>query len=237
MSEYRVVKYKASIFTPNLLVQDWLKFFNAIVALLKDKLTGTPIILPVPNNAPISIPRFQFISEDQKWQLSVSLERTDINFVDSDILMDSSISDEEFLKVAAEFFYKYKLIQDIHIQRLAFITERIRPDERATSRILSEFANKDLMLKGKPFHEVSKFEIHSLKTYDWSGYHINSWIRIKSLDFVADKIVPVMMIQNDLNTLSFEKDPKKDFSAQEIEDYFLKINDHLLDILRKYNLD
>jgi len=54
------------------------------------------------------------------------------------------------------------------------------------------------------------------------------------VDLKTDKTVPCLFLQNDLNTLSIDEDPSQDFSRETIDKFFLGINEHLKDILKKY---
>jgi hypothetical protein len=237
MTEFRVIKFQGSIFTPDLVISNYLKFMNTVGELQGEVLQGNPTALPMPQDAPAEIPRFQFVSQDGKWMLTISLVRTDLIFFDpSDPSSagQTGIDAETFSKKCSNFFGNYKDKLDLRVQRLAFVTERISPDDNASNFIIKKFCRADMARKGKPFNNVSQFEIHSLKKYDWRDYHLNSWVRIKALDLKTDKTIPCLFLQNDLNTLSIDEDPSQDFSRETIDKFFLGINEHLKDILRKY---
>jgi len=237
MPEFRVIKFQGSIFTPDLVISNYLKFMNTVGELQGDVLQGNPTALPIPQDAPAEIPRFQFVSQDGKWMLMISLVRTDLIFFDpSDPSSagQTGIDAETFSKKCSNFFGSYKEKLDLRVQRLAFVTERIFPDDNASNFIIEKFCRDDLARDRKPFNNVSQFELHSLKKYDWRNYRLNSWVRIKSVEFKTDKIVPCLFLQNDLNTLSVDEDPSQDFPREAIDKFFLGINEHLKDILRKY---
>lgn len=240
MLEFRVIKFQGSIFTPDLVISNYLKFMNTVGELQGEVLQGDPTILPIPQEAPAEIPRFQFVSQDGKWMLTISLVRTDLIFFDPSDPSSTGqvgIDAEIFSKKCSEFFGNYKDKLNLRIQRLAFVTERISPDDNASNFIIEKFCRADKTQEGKPFHNVHRFEIHSFKKYNWGDYHLNSWVRIKAADLKTDKILPCLFLQNDLNTLSLEEDPSQDFSRKAIDEFFLGINEHLQDILRKYEFE
>lgn len=245
LMNFRVIKYQGSIFTPDFVVPNNLLLLNVVSELLGNKeisalfgnpLQWNPIILPIPQDAPAEIPRIQLNSQDNKWSLNISLLRTDLIYTDLAISLPSIIDDSKFSDIAANFLSRYKEKFDIRVQRAAFVCERILPDDHASNFIVSNFCKDELAQEGRPFNNVNEFELHSLKTYKWEDYHINSWVRIMSRDLMFEKNEPVLLIQNDLNTLSPELDPQRNFSKEEIEMFFQKIPDHLQEILSKYNL-
>ena len=237
MPDFRVIKYQGSIFTPDLSISNSLVFIKVIAELLGEKLKGNPSVLPIPQDAPANIPRMQFISHDKKWILTISLARTDLIFVDPSISNPVDVNVEEFSGLCSNFFINYKEKLNIRVQRLAFVTDRVSPDDQAASFIVKKFCKDELAQDGKPFNNLHKFEIHSLKTYDWRGYHLNSWVRIKASDLQAGKIVPALVVQNDLNTLPSGKESDRDFSQEEIKKFFLEIPEHLSGILKKYEFE
>lgn len=237
MTEFRVIKFQGSIFTPDLVISNYLKFMNTVGELQGEVLQGNPTALPIPQDAPAEIPRFQFVSRDGKWMLTISLVRTDLIFFDpSDPSSagQTGIDAETFSKKCINFFGNYKDKLDLRVQRLAFVTERISPDDNASNFIIEKFCRADMVREGKPFNNVSRFEIHSLKKYDWGDYRLNSWVRFKAVDLKTDKTIPCLFLQNDLNTLSVDEDPSQDFPREAIDKFFLGINEQLKDILRKY---
>lgn len=237
MPVFRVIKYQGSIFTPELSISNSLVFIKVIAELLGEKLKGIPSVLPIPQDAPAEIPRMQFTSHDKKWRLTISLARTDLIFIDPSISNPVDVNVGEFSGLCSNFFINYKEKLNIRVQRLAFVTERVLPDDQAANFIVKKFCKDELTQDEKPFNNVNKFEIHSLKTYDWKGYHLNSWVRIKASVLKTGRIVPVLLVQNDLNTLPSGKESGRDFSQEEIRKFFMEIPEHLCGILKKYEFE
>jgi hypothetical protein len=234
MLNFRTIRFLSSIFTPELNISSSINFVNIAIELLGDKLEENPIILPIPQDAPANIPRIQLTSADKKWNLSISLERTDLIYFDPSLSGETFLDIKDFTFTSSQFLSEFKDRLDLAVQRIAFVTERILPEEKADF-IIDRFCKKELKQEGKPFNNVRQFEIHSRKRYDYEGYKINSWVRIKSVDLKTKNIItPGVMIVNDLNTLPYSEDPENRFSSKEIEDYFDKMYVHLNEILNKY---
>lgn len=238
MPAFRVIKYQGAIFTPDLSISNSFAILKVIVDLLGEKLQGDPMILPIPQDAPAEIPRMQFTSQDKKWILTMSLARTDLIFVDPSTLEPDGMDVEEFSCLCSNFFSNLKEKLNIRVQRLAFVTDRASQNDQAADLVVKKFCKDELAQDGKPFNNVNNFEIHSLKSYDWKGYSLNSWVRIKASDLrIKEEVVPALVVQNDMNTLPLDKDSGRDFSPEEIRTFFREIPVHLLNILKKYGFE
>jgi hypothetical protein len=122
------------------------------------------------------------------------------------------------------------------VQRVAFVTERSTIRDDALTYVLDRFCNKEQTTKGQPFFNAKRFEIHSLKKYDWESFNLNSWVRMKFAPIKIDggETAPAILVVNDLNTFSFEEDPEASFSEDEIKRFYEKIPRHLGEILKLY---
>lgn len=237
MFNYQIVKFLGSVFTPELDITSHLKFLNFAADTLGNKLDGPPTILPELQGAPAEVPRIQLASSDKKWVLSISLARTDLFYFNPSISEEDSIQIEEFSSILYNFFSNYQEQLDLRVQRLAFITERVSLKDQASDYIIDKFCKPEYKQERRPFNNVKKFELHSLKNYPWNTFQLNSWVRIKSIDYkdpARDGVNPVILLINDLNTLSIKEDPEKTFSAGDIKRYFKEIPEHLDSILKKY---
>jgi hypothetical protein len=195
-----------------------------------------PTILPIPKDAPIDLPRIVFSSPDKKWSLSLSPERTNLFFNISPTSTKKEINADEFSRIASEFFVNYQKALDLRVQRTAFVTERSTIRDDALTFILDRFCNKELTTKGQPFFNAKRFEIHSLKKYEWEGFSLNSWVRMKFAPVKNEggEAVPAILVINDLNTLSLDEAPEASFSAGEINTFYEKVPRHLDKILKLY---
>ncbi len=236
MLDFRIYEFLASIFTPELNISSSLKIANLVMDLMGEYVGGEPSILPVPQDAPPGIPRIIFSSSDKKWTLNISLERTNIFYDTPPTSTEKVITIDEFSSIASAFFGDYQKGLDLRVQRIAFVTERLAIRDDALDYVLGRFCNEKQIAKGRPFFDTKRFEIHSLKTYDWEKFRINSWVRTKFLPIkIGDgETAPGILVVSDLNTLSLDEAPEAAFLADDIKTYFEKIPQHLNKILRLY---
>ena len=236
MPEFTVVKVLAAIFTPDFNISNSLKIANTAFNLMGDRLDGEPTILPIPQDAPADIPRVTLQSSDNLLSLSVAPSRTNLVFSIPLELVVDIIDYSSYYSNMSKFLVEFSAELDLNIQRLGYVTDRLIIADNALSLILDRFCNKDQIIKGRPFYNPKRFEIHSLKKYDWEGFQLNSWVRLKFLPIKSkdEKIKPALLVQNDLNTLSYEEDPGASFNAEDIKKYFDNIPSHLKKVLNLY---
>lgn len=234
MLDFRIVKFMGVIFTPGFNISNSLKLANDALELLGERLDGSSSVLPVPQDAPAEIPRVQLVSKDKKWTLTISLVRTDLihspNIEGAEVL-----SLEEFGTIASKFFCGFKEKNDLWVQRLALITERLSFESEA-SYIVTKFCKNGLRQKKAPFSRVDGFQVHSLKKYNEFGFNINSWVRFKSVyTKVTESPIPSILMENDLNTFALEEDKDRSFSIEEIGKFFQQFPNHLEEIVKLYS--
>jgi hypothetical protein len=236
MLDFTIYKFLAAVFTPEFTISSSLKIANCVVDLLGKYVGEEPTILPIPKGAPPELPRIVFSSPDKKWSLNLSPERTNLFFNISPTLTKEEINTDEFSLIASEFFANYQKALDLQVQRTAFVTERSTIRDDALTFILDKYCNKEQTTKGQPFFNAKRFEIHSLKKYEWEGFNLNSWVRMKFAPIKNEggEAVPAILVINDLNTLPFDEAPEVAFSASEINTFYEKIPQHLGKILKLY---
>jgi hypothetical protein len=234
VSQFDTVKLMGSIFTPDFSFSDTLGLVNLFQELSGKRFDGELISAPIPREAPAEIPRIILNSRDKTWKLELSLERTNILFQQ---LADFSISPpelENFAGFAGDLFKSYKNKTGIRVQRLALVTERClkMPKEPPPQFIAAKYCKKQYLKA--PFNNPSAFELHSLKTYGWEDFQINSWVRLKSTILSNQEKTPILLVLNDLNTLSKELAASVSFLEQDIDRFFKKTPSHLNEILDLY---
>ncbi len=233
MKDFKIIKFLAAIFTPEFNITNSLNIANIANNLLKGKIDGNLVVLPIPQDAPPDIPRVQLTAKEEGWRLDISLARTNLFYHALPNQGVSEILIEEFAEVASNFFSSFKKSLELRVQRLALVTERVCPQENPANYIVEKFCDQKYLAEGRPFNNLKAFEIHSLKKYMFEDFYLNSWVRIKSLISQKLKLTGVLVI-NDLNTLSMDEDPGKAFSENEISKYYNITPDHLNKILSKY---
>lgn len=236
MLEFRTVKFQTALFTPDLTITNSLKIANTVGNILGNFFDGEPSLLPIPQGAPADIPRIMLSSADGRWKLNISLLRTDLFFHNPFESDGKVVSIKKYAGISSKFFSMYQKKLNLRAQRLAFVTDRVVIKDDALDYVLEKFCNKDQIKKGRPFYNAKRFEIHSLKKYNWEQFHINSWVKIKflSIKTLGNDTAPALLVSNDLNTLSFDEDPGASFVVSDIKQFFTKAPGHLDEILELY---
>lgn len=234
VSQLKMLKIMGSIFTPEFSFSDSLGLLNLFQELSGKRFDGELFSTPIPQDAPAEIPRMILNSGDKAWKLEISLERTNIVFQQ---LADLSISPPEpqyFVNFVTDVFKSYKNKTNIRVQRLALVTEKyLEMPEKSPPQFIAATYCKGQYLK-RPFNNPSAFELHSLKTYEWKGFQINSWVRLRSTILSDPAQTPTLLVLNDLNTLGKEFAASVSFKEQDIERFFKNAPDHLNEILSLY---
>ena len=233
MVEFLPIKFLAVIFTPDFSFGDRLHLINLFKKLSGNKFDGEMYSTPIPQDAPAEIPRFILNSQLGNWKLEVSLERTNLIFLNPAV---STITDPDavnFGNFARELFRAYKKVSKIRIQRLALIIDRVAKIENETvPQFIANTYCKDNYLE-KPLNNTSAFELHSLKKYEFKKFNLNSWVRIKSAQ-LAGTNAPVLLMINDINTFAQLEAPDENFGLADIDRFFKYIPNHIEEILSLY---
>lgn len=219
------------IFTPKFAIGNKLFIADIFQNLSGGKFDSELISMPIPQSAPSEIPRIILKSQDGTWNLEISLERTNIIFF-KPLNLSVPIPDiNEFGGFVKDVFKSYKLKTQIKVQRLAFITERYFEIKDTTpSQFIASRYSKEKYLQNI-FHDPDAFELHVLKKYQYEGFHINSWVRLKSSNLADDVKTPILLLINDINTFS---EPVVTYSESDIERFFNLIPRHLEDVNKLY---
>ena len=236
MLEFGVVKVLGAVFTPEFNITNALKIANVVFGIAGERLDGEPTMMPIPQDAPAEIPRIILTSSDKLLSVSISPVRTNFEFKVPQGAMVEMIDYRSYYSGMAEFFSKYSEALDLKVQRLGYVTERLIVKDDVISYILGRFCRDNQTQKGRPFYNTKRFEIHSLKNYEWDGFQVNSWVRIKCFPIGTkdQEKKPALLVENDLNSLSYDEDPGADFNAADISKYFEDIPNHLDQILHLY---
>lgn len=234
VSQFKMLKIMGSIFTPDFSFSDSLALLNLFQKLSEKRFDGELFSTPIPQDAPAEIPRMILNSRDKAWKLEVSLERTNIVFQQFPDFSISPPETQDFASFVGDVFKSYKNETAIRIQRLALITERCleMPGELPSQFIAAKFC-KEQYLKA-PFNNPSAFELHSLKTYGWEGFQVNSWVRLRSTTLSDPAKTPILLVLNDLNTLAKELAASVSFGEHDIDRFFKNAPYHLDEILGLY---
>lgn len=223
---------QTAIFTPEPNAFASGKAVTAILAHFQDRFTGEMQVLPLPAEFPHEIPRVQLQSSDNRWQLSMGPARTDAVWRNLPPVSTETL--REVTATCADMPQRYVDALSVPVARLALVVQRFCPDREPAKQLIERFCNESS--RREPFDRSATFEIHNHKVYapQHSGvdYSINSWVRCKSGVLLADQ-QPVILVEQDLNTLAAETDGRR-FDSMHIKEFFDMAAVEADQIVRKY---
>lgn len=191
---------------------------------------------PIPTSEQLApeLPRLLLKSKDERWELRGSPARLDIIWRRQDAEDDA----QPVLEKATEILVRLTDELKIAVGRVALIINRGAPMENPDRFIVEHFVN-DWAKKG-PINRSDAFEIHNLKRYTLAGpnIQINSWMRCKTLygaveDSQEQGTIPVLIVEQDLNTLTEEQSTKR-ISTQQVATFFQVAFEEMSSILSQY---
>ena len=236
MLDFKLIRYLAAAFTPDLNNFSSLKVANEVTRLMGQYVGDEPTILPTQQDLPPDVPRIIFSQPGNRWSLNISTSRTNLFYQQKPFETNPDMPEKEFSTIASVFFSEFGNVISSQIQRVAFVSERLSVQDDALNYIQNKFCNVDQLQKGRAFSGPKSFEIHSLKTYPWEGFDINSWVRIKAQNIKAPEgeVKTAIVAINDLNTLSMDEAPEQKLSPDDVKRFFENISDELCKIVALY---
>src|SRR5919106_420234 len=159
-------------------LSDRLKVASMIKDEIGEVLDGTPTILPMPDDAPLEIPRIVLSSKDKTTALNVAVSRIDYIYKTSE--GEQGIEIKEFQE---DFISKVNAINKLLFDKL-----------KATSYRLGLIINYQALLKegglgflktrflGDPKDNSIEVQFHKRNQVDISGMKVNNWIRLIGLN-------------------------------------------------------
>ncbi len=214
-SSFELASCQATIFTPDgdLAVSKVMKDIYPSLATLFD---GEPTILPpVPEGAPLEIPRIILESTSHEWRCELSPARVNVYWRRAKSTT-ACIALGDFFGKTVEILLQYAALLSPRIARLAALATRFSPLETPGLFLARHFC-KDRWDKA-PLNRPENFELHAHKRFTLaSDFTVNSWARSKTGKLSGDgdeKLI--VLFEQDLNTVK-EKEPTKGFSEAEVK--------------------
>ena len=222
---------QASLFITNFIFSTS-KILKTVLDHCSDQFDGDPTVLPLPDDAPMEIPRIVLERKDKSMKLEISPRRLNLFRIKSQD--EDKISPKKFLGTEAELLVK--LIKDIRAdcERMAVVLERFCPKKEPAKDIAIHFSKENFMKE--PLDRPNAFELHSLKKYTFlDSFEVNSWVRIKSGRVQPEIGVfrPVIIAHQDINTFA-ELIDTRIFNNDDISKFFSNIFEEFDNILKLY---
>ena len=231
-SSFELASCQATVFTPDgdLAVS---KVMRDLYPSLATRFDGEPTILPpVPEGAPLEIPRIILESTSHEWRCEFSPARANVYWRRTKST-EACVALGNFLGKAVDILLQYAAQLSPRIARLAALATRFSPHDKPGLFLARHFC------KGRwdkaPLNRPENFELHAHKSFALaSGFTVNSWARSKTGKLSGDgdeKLI--VLFEQDLNTLA-EAASEKEFGEAEIKKFFLAAATELDSILGLY---
>jgi len=214
-SEFKIASIQATIFTPGIsFVQS--KVFASILQKWGDKFDALPVSMPLPSNAPYEIPRIILKSSNNQYKIEIAFARANVFWLRQS--EEDKIDIGEFLDFSASLLWDYSTSVSGKIGRIAALLNRFVKVPNPGLFLAQNFCKERWQVT--PFNRPEKFEIHAHKRYMLSNrYNVNSWVRCKSGSINMPSPEPIILVEQDINTLS-EETETREFTNEQIKDFF-----------------
>ncbi len=231
-SIFELASCQATVFTPagDLSVTKVMKELYPSVAELFD---GAPTILPpLPEGAPLELPRIVLESRSQEWRCEFSPHRTNVTWRRLKTT-STQIELAEFFRKAQEVLVRHTAGQCARIGRIAGLATRFFRHEDPGLFLARHFCKE--RWDSAPLNRPENFELHAHKKFPMSGhFEVNSWARNKTGALKGEPPTErIVLFEQDINTLA-EEASHRAFTNAEIEQFFEAIVREFDIILRLY---
>lgn len=226
---HETAQVQATIFTPGLIFSTS-EILKKLINLEQNLFDGNPFVLPLPDDAPMDIPRITLENKKKTFKLEVAPNR--MNFFRNKVDNEDKVKIDEFIQTASQILTELLEKINVNCGRIAIVINRFAIKDNPAKEIVLHFCEDNFMKE--PFDRPSEFEIHSLKKYTFlEKYEVNSWVRIRSghLQYEKGIIKSVINVQQDINTIAEET---RSYSSEEIIKFYNNIHDEFNKILKLY---
>ena len=230
-SDFELASCQASVFTPDggFSAAKILKLFYPQQSVVFD---ASPMVLPVPEDAPFEIPRIIFESASHEWKCQLSPVRVDVIWTRTKSTQ-TKLSIGDFFRKAGEVLIQYADVLGTRVARVAGVAKRFCEHEAPGIYLARHFCKE--RWDSAPLNRPENFELHAHKTFLLANeFQVNSWARCKT-GLLAESAPPkpIVMFEQDMNTLA-EAATDKDFQAEEVKRFLLAVAKEADVILRLY---
>jgi len=228
--EFETASVQAVLFTSHAVLSQQ-KVLADLLTHTGDRYNGAPTSLPLPDDAPLNVPRVLLRSADGTWGLNVAPTRIDSLWSpQSPNGMATEDALETIVTQSADVLAEYAGRNDIRPSRLALVLARGLAVVNPAQVLIDRFCNEES--KDAPFNNSQSFEIHNHKRYEHSGIGkvINSWVRCRTGLVLGN---PGIVVEQDLNTLE-EEMSDNEFNPDDIRRFFRFVRPEANGIMRLY---
>jgi hypothetical protein len=194
------------------------RFLPQLLEKFASQFDETPVVLPIPDDAPPEIPRVILMSKDKQWQCEVASIRVNYRWVQMSESQQMKLAD--FCASLGRFFQTFLAIEQARVGRMAFLTGRYYPMERPGGLLARQFC-RDALLQNA-LNDPENFEMHChTRIRVATRFDANSWIRFKTgqVNLPGSPSKSIILVEQDVNTLA-EGMELHDYAFADIDEFF-----------------
>lgn len=229
-NDFELNACQAVAFTPDEEISP-VKIIQGFLPNWAERFDAEPVVLPASDLLTKETPRVILQSKRGHWRCHMASGRTDV-FWRKDDSLDSGPTVASFFSETADLLVGYRQFLRARVGRLAALVSR-RCVHDSPGLFLSRYFCKQEIIR-RPLNRPESFEIHARKSYVLEGrFRINSWVRNKTGVLLPPSSRPIVLVEQDLNTLA-EDAQTASFEEADIRDFFAAVASELDSILAAY---
>jgi len=228
-SEFKIATIQATIFTPGIkFVQS--KIMGSVLQRWSDRFDAPPVSMPLPSDAPAEIPRIILTSSDKRYKFEMAFARANLFWLRQED--EEEINPLEIFNFATELLWEYSVLSSAKIGRMAGLLNRFVKEPTPGLFLAKHFCKETW--HDAPFDRPERFEIHAHKRYALSNsFNVNSWVRCKTGVTNKPAPEPIILVEQDINTLS-EEIEEREFTEEQLRGFFQILPEEFDSILTLY---
>lgn len=222
--------FQASIFTAEASFSTS-KVMSTFFPHCTDTFNADPEVVADLPGFPPEVPRIILSNKEGTLRLEIAAIR--VNFFGRMKAREELVDIETFYKQAIQLFHLYIEKSDFKIGRIAAVRHSYAVHETPGIFLARHFCKESW--DASPLNRPKNFELHAHKFYSLSDdFKINSWARSKTGRLILDnKETPIVLFEQDLNTLSEEINTKS-MTDEDIHNFYSIIIPEFDKILTEY---
>lgn len=201
-------------------IRDPLEVGHHVRSATGDLLDGEPLVLPLPPDAPLEIPRIVLKSKDERYSCNVSGVRLDLFYRDKDPSRKWVDLRDEYLQYLVATSHTLVETLQATITRLGSVAEFEVPIEISPSLAMRRAYLKEGILPGE--HEI---QLGVLLRQSWQPIEINRWVRL-----IGKEGESALRVVVDINTIP---EKKYNFDIDGIESFYNRVSSFFIADLEK----
>ena len=209
---FRLASCQATLFTPDEEISTT-KLLDGVVHRWQDRFDADPVIVPATEGFSREDPRMILGStsgEIASMRINLFWRRTNTTTAEPPLF--------EFYAEATRVLNEYAEFSNARVGRMAAGLNRFVGHATPGLFLARHFCQD--RWSAAPLNRPENFELHAHKRYRLAGeFEVNSWVRNKTGTVSGEPPHPIVLVEQDLNTLAEDSDGRR-FSAGEIARFF-----------------